>query len=238
MCKNVPGSNSIQDIHSSFLDSIRQFYYPPEFRIAAPGLPMQGVEYIQVDDQPTENVPPKEQPVHKHQKHDDDKLVAEFATCLWYLKTKLFKHDWHTHEVDQATEASEDPRTRRALGRLNKCIDVLTEHGIEIHDPTHKRYPPGGEAMMRPIQFLPTDEIAFEMVTETITPIVFRDDRLVQRGEVFVAVPKEPQAAVPQESNEPAQTSETQTTDSSPDTVENPSVVEDEKEQISSDQPQ
>lgn len=113
-----------------------------------------------------------------------DRLIADLATCLWYLKTKHFRLAW-----DDETSAADEPRERRALGRLNKGIDALRAGGVEVVDPTNRRYPQGGDALMRPLQFLPTAGLTYDRVTETVTPVVFRHDRLVQRGEVFVAVP-------------------------------------------------
>lgn len=46
------------------------------------------------------------------------------------------------------------------------------------------------EGMMRPIQLLPMAGITFEIVSETVAPIVYCNDQLIQRSEVFVAVPK------------------------------------------------
>jgi len=174
------------DIQSSILDGLRQFSFPAEFRIAAPGLPLDALEAVETDPQPQ----PADSPTSPEPPADDGtltiKLITEFATCLWYLKTKFFKRDWDDRQTDD-----DDPRVRRALSRLDKSIETLSNCGVEIHDPTNKRYPTGGEGMMRPIQFLPTAGITFELVTETVAPIVYCNERLIQRGEVFVAVPKE-----------------------------------------------
>jgi hypothetical protein len=116
---------------------------------------------------------------------DSLELLVELATGLWYLKTKFFKRQW-----DQFDSSDDDPRVRRALSRIDKSIEALRNFGIEVHDVTGMRYPPGGEAMMRPVDFLPSDDVAFDIVVETVTPIVFQDDVMLQRGEVFVAVPR------------------------------------------------
>ncbi len=110
--------------------------------------------------------------------------LAEVATCLWYLKTKHFKRDWGNEDT-----SDDDPRVRRTLGRLNKGVDSLKRYGVEIEDPTGKRYPSGGEAMMRPLDFVPTMGLTYEMVTEATKPLVYRNGQLIQRAEVFVAVP-------------------------------------------------
>lgn len=176
----------ILGIQSGILDGIRQFCFPAEFRIADPGVPLDAIEIAETNLQSK----PADSPAPVEPDARDGtvtaKLIAEFATCLWYLKTKHFKRDW-----DDGETGDDDPRVRRALSRLNKCIEALSDCGVEVHDPTNNRYPAGGEGMMRPIQFLPTAGITFEIITETVAPIVYCKGRLVQRGDVFVAVPKE-----------------------------------------------
>lgn len=116
-------------------------------------------------------------------------MLASVATSMWYLKTKHFGKAW----VDEDTDM-EDPRDRRALGRLAKGVQALAEGGVEVHDPTHERYPEGGEAMMKPVQMIPTEGFTEARVTETVRPIVYFAEHLIQRGEVFVATPIEPAA--------------------------------------------
>lgn len=193
----------ILDIQSSIFDGLRQLSFPAEFRIASPGLPLDALEVVETNPPPQ----PTDSPTSPEPPADDGvvpvKLVREFATCLWYLKTKYFKHEW-----DDGQTEDDNPRVRRALSRLNKSIDTLSNCGVEIHDPTNKRYPAGGEGMMRPIQFLPTAGITFELVTETVAPIVYCNNQLIQRGEVFVAVPKENAAKATHGPNSDATASE------------------------------
>jgi hypothetical protein len=184
------------DVRGNVLDAIRQWWFPAEFRIAAPALPVEAVEEVeQVVEAPSPAAPsapvaespaPAAKPSAPDGAPTPDELVAGFANCLWYLKTKHFKRAWEDPET-----GDDDPRVRRALGRLNKSAELLEQGGVEVHDPTNQRYPAGGEGMMRPIQFLPTAGLTFEMVSETVLPIIYRHDRLIQRGEVFVSVPKE-----------------------------------------------
>lgn len=178
------------DAKDNIMDSMRQFCFPAQFRIAAPLLLPEKAEEIGRVEEQQPLQPSKDDPEGFIQERErlTPKLVAELATCLWYLKTKYFKREWANDAIDD-----DEPRVRRALGRLNKSIDALKESNIEIHDPTNKRYPQGGEGMMKPIQFQPTAGLTFEKVTETVTPVIFFSDRLLQRGEVFVAVPQEKQ---------------------------------------------
>lgn len=122
------------------------------------------------------------EPAREHAFHAD--VVSELATCLWYLKTKYFKRQWLDEEG-----ANPDPRARHALRRLDRAIRALGGAGITLVDPTGTRYPPGGEAMMTPLQFEPTAGLSMDTVSETARPMVFSGNRLIQRGEVFVSVP-------------------------------------------------
>jgi len=110
--------------------------------------------------------------------------VVELANCVWYLKTRYFKRPW----LDEDS-ADPDARTRHALRRLDRAIRALDKAGITLVDPTGTRYPPGGEAMMTPLQFEPTAGVSMDTVVQTARPMVFRGKSLIQRGEVFVSVP-------------------------------------------------
>ncbi len=219
MSDKVPADEPKVGAKRSMLDSIRQWLFPPEFRISPPcpspnssqstveeaatipdanaELPNTSQSSAEGTTVPDANEEP--QTIPSTDGPPANQLIAEIASCLWYLKTKHFKKAWGNDATDDG-DTDEDPRVRRAIGRLNRGIDALKDNGIEIDDPTNKRYPPGGEGMMRPLQFQPTAGLTCEMVTETVTPIVYRNGQLVQRGEVFVAVPqeipqKEPQSA-------------------------------------------
>ncbi|MBI3248807.1 MAG: hypothetical protein HYZ50_20080 [Deltaproteobacteria bacterium] len=186
---------------SSILESLRQMWFPAEFRIAPPNLLLDIGTKVQTVAPLDPVVQPEEQLPTPPDSSRSDQLVAEFATCLWYLKTKHFKQAW-----DDTETANDDPRVRRALIRLNKSIDALKAGGFEVQDPTNKRYPPGSEGTMQPIQLLPTAGLTFDMVSETVAPIIYRDDRLIQRGQVFVAVPQEKPAVTSAAAASPSST--------------------------------
>ncbi|RJQ63192.1 MAG: hypothetical protein C4530_03875 [Desulfobacteraceae bacterium] len=180
--------SSISDMAATFMENYRQYRQPEEFRIQAPEAYMSDLERNDMEaDKPAPDppeTPPDEAPARDMVMLS--KMALELSNCLWYLKTKYFKRNWDDHNNDD-----DEPKTRRALNQLNNSIDSLKTNGIEVFDPTGTRYPPGGEGMMRPIQFQPTSGLTFEMVTETIAPVIYLAERLVQRGEVFVAVPLE-----------------------------------------------
>ncbi len=175
------GEAKFGKLANSFFDDLRQIWFWPEFRIAPADFTPKTCQTVE-EERGASEARPADAAVESA---SFNKLVVEFSNCLWYLKTKYFKRDWSDLNTDD-----ENPRVRRSLSRLCRTIAVLQESGIEVQDPTNERYPQGGEAMMRPIQLVPTDDIECEMVLETVTPIIYRDNRLIQRGEVFVAVPK------------------------------------------------
>ena len=163
---------------SSLRDDINQLCYPPELRI---GRPLRPISARPLELLPAKIPPNVPEPV---QQESPPSALAEVATCLWYIKTKHFKREWQNDDT-----ADDDPRTRRTLGRLNKGADALKKCGLEVTDPTGKRYPTGGEAMMKPLDFVPTQGLTYEKVTEAVLPLVYLHGRLIQRAEVFVAVP-------------------------------------------------
>ncbi|MEZ4601228.1 MAG: hypothetical protein R2940_15670 [Syntrophotaleaceae bacterium] len=176
--KQKPDSDFLK---STFSEDLRQALHFSEFRIELPVIiPEQCGPVAKTVQDPVSPSSAQGSPEIL-----PDRLVAEIGTCLWYLKTRFFKQKWDSDDT-----SDDDPRVRRALGRLMKGIDALRHGNVEIQDPTGKRYPQGGEHMMKPIQLQPTPGLTFERVSETVLPIIYRDNRLIQRGEVFVSTPE------------------------------------------------
>lgn len=181
MDKKRSSSPSYMDMLDDILATPRQFLHEPEFGIDPPSTPA-APEADPAGPEP--QAPPSDPAIQTaHGTSPSPALVAEFATFLWYLKTKYFKRDWATLDT-----GDDDARVRRLLGRLERAIQVLRDNGVEVQDPTGKRYPPGGESLMHPIDRQQQDGIACDIVAETVTPIIYLSSRLIQRAEVFVAV--------------------------------------------------
>lgn len=176
-----PGKNS-------FFDELRQVGYPSEWKIQLPVVPVRFIP------SPQETPPPHPRPTTpkhteterelRHMVNDLMKTLLETANCIWYLKTKFHKRDWNDAGV-----TDEDPRVRRALSKINHARQALEQIKVEIQDPTNQRYHPGMEHSMTPVQFIPKEGITYEFVESTVTPIVYFNDKIIQRGEVFIAVP-------------------------------------------------
>lgn len=166
--------------------ALRQWMFPVEFRIASVARRPLVAAVAETPSLPTSPAPPEPPaPPYAEPAPADTGMVTDLAQCLWYLKTKFFRRDWKDLSSDH-----DDPRVRRALGRLHKGIESLNAGGYQIHDPTNERYPDGGEAMMRPLDFVPTPGLGHKVISETVAPLVYRGERLLRRGEVFVAVPE------------------------------------------------
>lgn len=177
---------------NSLRDDIRQMWYPPELRIARPTVVPEAAHGPGSATPTDASSRPDAEPIASSDSRAVNRMIAELASLLWYVKTKHFKRAWGDEEA-----GDDDPRVRRTLGRVHRCTDSLKQFGIEVQDPTGKRYPPGGEGLMKPLQFLPTTDRTFDVVSETIAPIIYRDGALIQRGEVLVAVPMEPTSEAP-----------------------------------------
>ncbi len=188
--KKKSKSKTRRRVEPRLIDSFRQRFYPPEFRITLPATSVGGDDWLEKLLEAPVAAEPSPRPRAPQPSLIDPAdfchLVAELSTSLWYLKTKHFRQVWGGEQT-----LDDDPRQRLALRQLDKAIGRLQKSGVEIQDPTNQRYPQGGENMMKPIQFIPTPGITRETVTETVVPIVYYRGQLIQRGEVFVAIPED-----------------------------------------------
>ncbi len=154
------------------ISDLRQLQYRPEFRIA---LPLSALGLSDLDADGHEMTPdPAQQPSSGHL----DSSIAEVAVCLWDIRRKL----------EGNATAQQDRKLRLLNRRAENAISSLEQAGVVIDDPIGRRYAPGSEGSMKP-NFQPTPGTTYEKVIETIAPVIYRDDRLIGRGEVFVAVP-------------------------------------------------
>lgn len=157
------------------LESLRQFLrYPKEFRIAPPKWPdFSGTLADMVSWLET---PPDEAETHPGKEKELLSLTLEMGTAVWRLKRRL------TTEGEAPEEIKRVSRDLEAIG------DALRQSGIEIKDHTGEKYD-GGMAL-RVIAFQPTPGLSQEQIIETIKPTIYRQDQILQMGEVIVGVPE------------------------------------------------
>jgi hypothetical protein len=152
------------------IGDLRQWQYPPELRIgrALPKLPVasRGPDQIPAPDAETKD------------SASLDRSIAKVAVCLWDIRRKL----------EGNSAAQQDRKLRMLNRRAESAVLALQDIGVVIDDPIGRRYVLGSEGSMKS-NLLPTEGATSDEIVETVSPIVYRDDRLIGRGEVFVAVP-------------------------------------------------
>lgn len=193
-----PGASRIARLRLGARDllcDLRQWQYPPEFRIARPAAP----EVTTLPPEPDPSTAPvvaaipAEDPAAREQSARLDRAIAKVAVCLWDIRRRL-----------EGSEAvGQDRKLRQLPRRAEAAVTALEDLGVEIDDPIGRPYRTGSEGMNP--KFLPTPGATEETIIETIAPIVYRDDRLIGRGDVFVATPapieSEPRPGAMDESN-------------------------------------
>ncbi len=163
------------------LCDLRQWRYPPEFRIAARPVVAPAAHpepHLEPPAGPDADLPTTDSAERPDQTARLDRSIAKVAVCLWEIRRKL-----------EASDTAQQDRKLRLLNRrAEAAVTALEDVGVEIDDPIGRRYVPGSEASMTP-HFEPTPGTTTEQIVQTIAPVVYRDKRLIGQGEVFVAIP-------------------------------------------------
>jgi len=159
-------------------ENLRQFLnYGKEFRIDAPRW-INLSERITIEDIASlmQTPQPSTEIVSVDEKELTN-LTTEMGTTYWRLQRRLPTHG----EIPQ--------EMKRVARDLESMGDSLKQAGIEIKDHTGDKY--DGHMTLRVIAFQPTAGISREVITETIKPTIYRNNVMVQMGEVIVAVPEQ-----------------------------------------------
>ena len=168
-------------------ENLRQFIcYDKEFRIASP----KWTDFSEALDGMISLLKsaPSETEADSGKEEGLLNLAVEMGTAVWRLRRRL------------TTEGGEVPEEIRRVSRdLESAWDALKQGGIEIKDHTGEKY--DGHMALRVITFQPVAGLSEEQVIETIKPTIYRQDKIIQMGEVIVGVPETDKA-----SNPPAQT--------------------------------
>jgi gentisate 1,2-dioxygenase len=106
-----------------------------------------------------------------------EKMIATVGTGLWRMRQKLVNPD--------TNEPHEDMRP--VYRNFESVWDSIRQAGAEIQDHTGNLYISG--TTLRVIAFQPTADIDRELVTETLKPTIYFEGRMIQMGEVIVAIP-------------------------------------------------
>jgi hypothetical protein len=162
--------NGLRDRIQVAICDLRQLQYPVELRIGRPLPPT----FI-ASNEPAEH-PKPDRPSPDPTRLDQS--IAKVAVCLWDIRRKLESNE----------TAKQDRDLRKVNRRAEAAVEALEDLGVLIDDPIGRRYVPGSDGSMKP-NFLPSTDVRSERIVETVSPIIYRDERLISRGEVFVAVP-------------------------------------------------
>lgn len=153
------------------LADLRQLRFARPFRIRRPQLsPGQTLILVQRD---TARVKEStESPGANHQA----KFIAEIATELWRLQTKMTGP--HGEPKDEM---------RKTYRHVESALDVLAEAGVEIQNHTGQPYRTG--LAVEALAFQPTADVARETIIETLRPSVYMNNKQIQQGQVIVGTP-------------------------------------------------
>jgi hypothetical protein len=153
------------------LADMRQWRFPKPFRISRPQVSGKTPVLLVTEAKET-----------KHEIYQgvalkqQSKLVAEIATELWRLKSKM---------TDQCGEPKEE--MRKAYRHVESSLDVLSEAGVEIQSHTGQPYRTG--LAVETLAFQPTADVVRETVIETLRPSVYLNNKQIQQGQVIVGTP-------------------------------------------------
>lgn len=153
--------------------SIKQWKFPPEFRInAIDAVPEAKLGQTIQDLQDLIKNPKDQLPVD---------LIKDIGTSAWRLRKKLPKL-----EVGQPMEKE----LRSAYRQVENLWDAMSEAGIQILDHTGETLPEYGESKLKILAFQSTPGITQEKIQETVKPSIIYNNVMIQMGEVIVSKPE------------------------------------------------
>jgi hypothetical protein len=144
--------------------SLRQWFYPKEFRIKSSGFSLENFQMDEVIKKVEDLV---KQILNMPTDQVDTKFVKEIATPIWRLGKR----------VKDLTGDSSSARVQRAL---NMIEDVLRKHEIEIRDYTGNPWKP-------PYSEMPWDDAQGVSggIIRMVTPCVVFKGEFLQRGKII-----------------------------------------------------
>lgn len=157
---------------ASVVGAFRQWRHPREFRIKKNAWPPEALAILEqqapaVRDEEQDGDPPAEATGLA------DDAVADLATSLWRLKTRMER----------------SPDMPRVMTRhLEAAWDVLAEAGVEVRDHLHEPFDPG--VSFKVIAFQPCPDASRRQVVETVRPGVYRGSRTLRMAEVIIGTPE------------------------------------------------
>lgn len=107
-------------------------------------------------------------------------VLVELATGVWRLRGKL--------ATNEPGETADSAKLMRSLKRqLTSMADALHDAGVQVQDHTGEPFDAGQSVDM--VAYAVSSEVGRETVVETITPTVYINGHIMQRGQIVVAGP-------------------------------------------------
>ena len=104
-------------------------------------------------------------------------LIADIATGIWRMKNKFL-----------AVKINDMPdEIKKAYRHIESTSDMLSSAKVKVCDYANEKYIPNRN--IKPIAFQPSSSVHIEMITETVKPSIFYNEKLIQVGEVIVTTP-------------------------------------------------
>ena len=153
--------------------ALRQYWFPPEFRIAPPAWP---TNFDSLLGRLGAEGAPSPAPAQSTGGPSAE-MLAEVATGLWRLRQRMV-------DPDSGRPLEE---MRRAFRHLESVWDALAAAGVEVQDHTGMAFHTG--LALDVLAFQPTAGVERERVIETIKPSVYFKGRAIQMGQVIVGTP-------------------------------------------------
>ena len=169
----------MSDKNNNLWRNLRQLRYPLEFRIDAPSWPESVSDSLNEIVQLMATPPVPEAPMGTDEAGSQEELIAKLGTGLWALRSRILPLG------DQA-DLSREMRT--LFLTFQSTWNEFIQQGVEVKDHTGERVV-GGEAF-HIVGSQPMPEVACDQVIRTISPSIYYQDRLIQRGEVLVGTPQ------------------------------------------------
>ncbi len=159
--------------------SIRQYFYPSDFRIAQPGLPnyaaLAFVTAILNEESVVKGGQPLQSDIYVNAKMQ--KLVVQLGNAVWRLKRRV---------VDPGSGKTRE-EMRKLARHVESLSDALVSFGVEVQDHTNQAFVTGLDLDV--IAFEPSDAAQREIVVETVSPYIYLGNIKLQSGKVIVATP-------------------------------------------------
>lgn len=175
---------------SSLMQTINQQRFPKAFQIGEPNHNLESISNeIQIIRELISSIEHQaKSTVEKREKSEVAsqeiitmlKLFADVTTGIWRTKLKMLQPG-----TDQPYE-----EMRKAYRPLAATFDLLCQAGLEIKDWTDAPYATG--MIEKVVAFEPSPTVVRETVLETIKPTILYKEQLLQKGEIIVGVPEQP----------------------------------------------